>query len=77
MPRSHIRKSLDNEFNKMLNAEERRQIETLPAPDRFKLKDGQYDPQMRQFVVDGSRLISVLPTGAAYSSKTIKELDKV
>ena len=77
MTPSDIRKNLDAVYDKILSPEEQRQIETLPAPDFFKLEDGTYDPKMRQVTVDGSRLVSVLPEGKAYASKTIKELDEV
>jgi len=68
---------MDTKYDEILKPEEQRQIETLPAPDFFKLEDGKYDPKMRQVTVDGSRLISVLPEGSAYVSNTIKELDEV
>ena len=68
---------MDAKYDEILKPEEQRQIETLPAPDLFKLKDGKFNPKMRQVTIDGSRLISVLPEGSAYASKTIKELDEV
>ena len=73
---SNIRKVMDALYDKILNAEEQRQIENVSGPNLFKLKDGQFDPQMRQVIVDGSRLISVLPTDATYTSNVIKELDE-
>ena len=60
---SDIRKNMDAKYDEILQPEEQRQIETLPAPDFFKLEDGKFDPKMRQVTID--------------ASKTIKELDEV
>ena len=73
---SNIRVVMDALYDKILNAEEQRQIENVAGPNLFKLEDGRYDPQMRQVIVDGSRLISVLKEGVAYASATIRELDE-
>ena len=73
---SNIRKVMDALYDKILNAKEQRQIENVAGPNLFKLEDGRYDPQMRQVIVDGSRLISVLAEGVEYSSATIRELDE-
>ena len=71
---SDIRKNMDAKYDEILKPEEQRQIETLPAPDFFKLEDGKFNPKMRQVTIDGSRLISVLPEGSAYISRRSRSL---
>ena len=44
---SDIRKVMDALYDKILNAQEQRQIENVAGPNLFKLEDGRYDPQMR------------------------------